>query len=201
MTRAFLLVLLAVPAAADPAAMSATLEALRSQAAADPAVISTREGASLQAGKSFENSFTIQTLTPVEYVPLSGEPRKNPPPVLDEPAPRPRKEPVVKEPAVEPPARLGGPTDGENADYYFEGKKPLNGITIYTPVKGQGSTSGGESPTDKYGTYGKYAIGAGAALLVGGLLLGGTPLVAMALIGGLLIGAGAVLSFLFGKKK
>ncbi|MEQ1919779.1 MAG: hypothetical protein ABL955_11320, partial [Elusimicrobiota bacterium] len=93
------------------------------------------------------------------------------------------------------------PNPGEGADYYFEGKKPLNGITIYTPVKGQGSTDGGESPTAKYGTYGKYAIIGGAVLLGVGLALGGGPLVGLALVAGLLIGAGAVLSFLFGKKK
>ena len=81
MTFALLSLLLAAPAAATPAAMSATLEALRSQAAADPAAPS-REDAAARAGKSFDGTFTIQTLTPVEYVAL-GEPRKNPPPALD----------------------------------------------------------------------------------------------------------------------
>ncbi len=193
MTRSLLLLLLAVPAAANPAAMTATLEALRSEAAADPAALTARESASIRAGRSFDKSFTIQTLTPVEYVPLVGAPRKNPPPQIDETPPLPRPTQTV------PPA--APPSDGENTDYYFEGKKPLNGITIYTPKKGNGSTVGGESPTDKYGKYGKYAVIGGAALLVAGLALGGTPLVALALIGGLLIGAGAVLSFLFGKKK
>jgi hypothetical protein len=195
MTRSFLVLLLAVPAAANPAAMSATLEALRSEAAVDPAALGGRENASVTAGKSFDQMFTVETLSPVDYVALDGAPRKNPPPQADEPPRQSRKTdpaPVVKAPAA---------PDGEGADYYFEGKKPLNGITIYTPVKGQGSTSGGASPTDKYGTYGKYAIIGGVALLGVGLLLGGTPLVALALVGGLLIGAGAVLSFLFGKKK
>ena len=191
MTRSLLLLLLAVPAAADPAAMSATLEALRSQAAADPASLTARENASARAGKSFDQMFTIQTLQPVEYIGVDG-PRKNPPPQSDDKPPLPRKEP-----AVEPKA----PNPGEGADYYFEGKKPLNGITIYTPVKGQGSTTEGDSPTAKYGTYGKYSVIGGVALVGVGLLLGGAPLVALALIGGLLIGAGAVLSFLFGKKK
>lgn len=190
MTRSLLILLLAVPAAANPAAMTNTLEALRSQAVADPSAPSSREDASARAGKSFDQSFTIQTLTPVEYVAFSGEPRKNPPPALDEKPQPPKKEPVA-----------GTPNPGEGTDYYFEGKKPLNGITIYTPVKGDGSTSGGASPTDKYGTYGKYSVVGGVALLAVGLALGGTPLVALALIGGLLIGAGAVLSFLFGKKK
>lgn len=183
MTFSLLVLFLAVPAAADPAAMSATLEALRSEAAADPAALSNRENASARAGRTFDHSFTIQSLTPVEYVPLAGAPRKNPPPRLDE---------TPKTPDA---------SNGEGADYYFEGKKPLNGITIYTPVKGQGSTAGGQSPTDKYGAYGKYAVAGGLALLGVGLALGGTPLVALALVGGLLIGAGAVLSFLFGKKK
>lgn len=194
MTRALLLLLLAVPAAATPAAMTATLEALRSEAVADPAALTARENASARAGKSFDQSFTIQTLTPVEYVSFPGEPRKNPPPQIDE-TPLPR----AKTPAVE--VKDPAPSDGENTDYYFEGKKPLNGITIYTPVKGNGSTSGGASPTDKYGKYGKYAVIGGVALLGVGLALGGTPLVALALVAGLLIGAGAVLSFLFGKKK
>jgi len=162
--------------------MTATLEALRSEAAADPAALGSRESAAVQSGRSFDRSFTIQTLVPVEYVPLTGEPRKNPLPDA-------------------PPAPAPSNGDGTNTDYYFQGTKPLNGITIYTPVKGEGSTSGGESPTDKYGTYGKYAIIGGVALLGIGLLLGGAPLVAAALIGGLLIGAGAVLSFLFGGKK
>lgn len=193
MTRSLLILLLAVPAAANPAAMTATLEALRSEAAADPAALTAREGASARAGKSFDQAFTIQTLTPVEYVEFVGAdgPRKNPPPQSDDRTPLPRKEPGV-DPA---------PNPGEGADYYFEGKKPLNGITIYTPVKGQGSTREGDSPTAKYGTYGKYAIIGGVALLGIGLALGGTPLVGLALVAGLLIGAGAVLSFLFGKKK
>lgn len=159
--------------------MSATLEALRSQAVMDPAAPTTREDASQKAGKSFDQTFTIQTLTPVEYV-MVAEPRKNPP----------ATKPDVKAPA-----------DGDNADYYFEGKKPLNGITIYTPKKGNGTTSEGVSPTAKYGTYGKLAIGIGVGLLVAGLLMGGAPLVGLALGAGLLIGAGAVLSFLFGAKK
>jgi hypothetical protein len=191
MTRALLGLFLAVPAAANPAAMSATLEALNSQAAADPAAL-TREDAASRSGRTFDRSFTIQTLTPVEHVTV-GAPRKNPPPVLDETPAPPRR----KEPAAQPPA--GNP--GAGTDYYFEGKKPLDGITIYTPVKGEGSTSGGDSPTAKYGKYGKYAVIGGVALLGVGLALGGTPLVALALVGGLLIGAGAVLSFLFGKKK
>ena len=186
MTRSLLVLFLAAPAAATPAAMSATLEALRSQAAVDPSAPS-REGASLQAGRAFDKSFTIETLAPVEYVAFGGEPRKSPPPALDE-KPQPKKEPAAENP-------------GAGADYYFEGKKPLNGITIYTPVKGEGSTSGGESPTAKYGQYGKFAVVGGLALLGVGLALGGTPLVALALVAGLLIGAGAVLSFLFGKKK
>lgn len=184
MTLALLLLLTAGPAAATPAAMSATLEALSSQAAADPAAL-TRENASVSAGRAFDQSFTVQTLTPVEYVAFGSEPRKNPPPALEETTP-----PVKPE-----------ENPGEGADYYFEGKKPLNGITIYTPVKGEGSTSEGEEPTAKYGKYGKYAMIGGAALLGVGLLLGGAPLVGLALAAGLLIGAGAVLSFLFGRKK
>lgn len=194
MTKApLLLILLAVPAAADPAAMSATLEALRSQAAADPASIGSQEGASAKAGKSFDQNFTITTLAPVEYVMVDGRPSQSPPPKLEEKVP-PKKEaaPVVGAPA---------PSDGSGADYYFEGKQPVNGITIYTPKKGEGSTAGGAAPTEKYGTYGKIAVAAGAALIVAGLLLGGGPAIALGIVGGLLLGAGAVLSFLFGKKK
>ncbi len=193
MTKApLLLILLAVPAAADPAAMSATLEALRSEAAADPAAISGREGASARAGKSFDQNFTIQTLAPVEYVVIDGRPSQSPPPKLEEKVP-PKKETA---PVVAPP-----PSDGSGADYYFEGKQPVKGITIYTPKKGEGSTSGEAAPTEKYGTYGKYAVAGGVALIVAGLVLGGGPAIALGIIGGLLLGAGAVLSFLFGKKK
>ena len=184
MTKASLCLLLAIPAAADPAAMRATLEALRSEAVADPAALSNRENAAARSGRSFDQNFTIQTLTPVEYVTLDGKPRQAPPEIEDK-----------------IPAASAGPSNGSGADYYFEGKKPLNGITIYTPKKGEGSTTGGTSPTEKYGAYGKYAIIGGVALLGVGLLLGGAPLVALALVAGLLIGAGAVLSFLFGKKK
>ncbi len=194
MTRSLLLLLLAGPAAANPVAMSATLEALRSQAAADPSALTAGESASVRAGKSFDKGFTIETLTPVEYVALEGEPRKNPPPPIQE---KPTA-PVKKEPAAT--AQTPNP-DGEGTDYYFEGKKPLNGITIYTPKKGNGSTSEGESPTAKYGTYGKIGIGVGIAALAVGLALGGTPLVVLALVAGLLIGAGAVLAFLFGGNK
>ena len=186
MTKAPLLLLLAVPAAANPAAMSATLEALRSEAAADPAALGNRENASVRSGKTFDQSFTIQTLTPVEFTTLDGKPRQTPPPPIED------KVPAPKNPSV---------SDGRGADYYFEGKKPLNGITIYTPKKGEGSTTEGSSPTDKYGTYGKIGIGVGVGLLVVGLCLGGWPLVALGVLGGILIGAGAVLSFLFGKKK
>lgn len=170
MTRSLLVLFLAVPAAANPAAMTATIEALQSQTAADLAAHSDRENASARSGRSFDQSFTIQSLTPVESAARDEKPKATIPP------------------------------DGEGADYYFEGTKPLNGITIYTPVKGQGSTAGGQSPTAKYGAYGKYAMIGGAALLGVGLLLGGTPLVALALVGGLLIGAGAVLYYLFGGK-
>ena len=196
-TSSLLALLLAAPAAADPVATTATLEALRSEAAADPAALNGRENASARAGKSFDQGFTIQTLTPVDYVEIDGAPRKNPPPQTDEKPPLQR----VKAPAAKDGAPPANPSDGAGADYYFTGKKPLNGITIYTPVKGQGSTSGGQSPTDKYGTYGKYAMGAGVVLGVVGLALGGTPLVILGVIAGLLFGAGAVLSFLFGGKK
>ena len=191
MTLSLLVLILASPAAANPAAMTATLEALRSEASADPAALTAREAASTRAGKTFDQMFTVQTLTPVEYVALDGAPRGNPPPQIDDKPPLPRE--------TVPPAGAAAP--GEGTDYYFEGKKPLNGITIYTPRKGNGSTSEGASPTAKYGTYGKYAVIGGVLLLGAGLLLGGAPLVAIALVGGLLIGAGAVLSFLFGKKK
>jgi hypothetical protein len=185
MTKATLLLLLAVPAAANPAAMSATLEVLRSEAAADPASRGSRESASARSSKDFDQSFPVSTLVPVEHVQF-GEPRKHPPLALEEKV----------TPATDAPA-----ADGSGADYYFEGKKPFNGITIYTPKKGEGSTSEGQSPTDKYGTYGKYAIVAGVVLLAVGLKLGGGPLAALGVAAGLLIGAGAVLYFLFGKKK
>ncbi len=196
MTRSLLALFLAVPAAANPAAMTATLEALRSEAVADPAALTARENASARAGKSFDHTFTIQTLSPVEYVEFAGVdgPRKNPPPQIDDRKPLPKKDPVADGTAP-------NSADGEGTDYYFTGKKPLNGITIYTPVKGQGSTTEGDSPTAKYGAYGKYAMIGGVVLLGIGLALGGAPLVGLALVAGLLIGAGAVLSFLFGKKK
>ncbi len=195
MTKAPLLLLLAVPAAADPAAMRATIEALSSQAAADPAALTTRENAAATSGRSFDQSFTIRTLTPVEYV-QPGAQRATPPAQLEE-----RREAPARE-AAKTPAQAPAPSsDGSNTDYYFVGTKPLNGITIYTPKKGDGTTSEGSSPTDKYAKYGKWAVVGGAALLVGALVAGGGVGIALAAVGGLLLGAGAVLSFLFGKKK
>lgn len=197
MKTAFLALLLAVPAAADPAAMTATLEALSSQAAVDPSAIGSRENAKAQSGKGFEG-FTVATLTPVEYVPLDGA-RRSPPPVIDEKPPVRDRTPAATEPKpVKDPASV---SDGSGVDYYFEGKTPVNGITIYTPKKGDGSTTAGDAPTAKYGAYGKYAMIGGVALIGAGLLLGGWPLVALGVVGGILIGAGAVLSFLFGGKK
>src|SRR4051812_41385666 len=112
MTYALLALLLASPAAADPAAMSATLEAIRSQAVLDPAAPTTREDAAQKSGKSFDQSFTIQTLTPVEFVSLDGAPRKTPAPETPETPAPPRK------PAA-PPAEVKAPgeSDGSNADY------------------------------------------------------------------------------------
>ncbi|UPT72462.1 MAG: hypothetical protein M0D55_10765 [Elusimicrobiota bacterium] len=198
MTKAPLLLLLAMPAAADPAAMRATLEAMRSQAAPDPAALSTREKASAESGRSFDQSFTITTLAPVEYVAF-GEPRKAPPAELEEKLP-PRPTETVP-PAKVPDAAPAPASDGTNTDYYFEGKQPVNGITIYTPKKGDGSTSAGDAPTDKYRKYGKWGMAGGAALILGGLLLGGPIGIGLAVLGGIALGAGAVLSFLFGKKK
>lgn len=183
-----LLSLLVSPAAATPAAMSATLEALSSQAALDPAGAPTRENARAKSGDGFDG-FTISSLEPVEFVPVDGT-RRAPPPPAEE----------TRSAAPKPPASA---SDG--GTYYFEGKSPVDGITLYTPKKdetGDGATGGGgESPTDKFGAYGKIAVGVGVALGVAGLVLGGGWLAPLALVAGLLIGAGAVLSFLFGKKK
>lgn len=193
MTISLLVLLLASPASAQ-SAMPA-LEALRGQAAADPSGFRGGEGASARAGKSFDQGFTVETLSPVAYTTLDGKPRDNPPPAVEE-------RPLPAAPEKKPGTEASAPGDpGDGADYYFEGKKPLNGITIYSPKKGNGSTTEGESPTAKYGTYGKIGIGLGVLALGVGLALGGTPLVVLALVGGLLIGAGAVLTWLFGGKK
>lgn len=180
MTYSLLFLLLTAPASADPTAVKNALATVRAGTAADTAPASP-EDASVHAGKTFEQ-ITIQTLAPEDEAPVVVAPDKGP-----------------TTPDAKPAATA--PANGDGADYYFDGKKPLNGITIYTPVKGQGSTSSGDSPTAKYGKYGKAAIIAGLVLGGVGLALGGAPLVALAVIAGLLIGAGAVLSFLFGGKK
>lgn len=187
-TLAALAVLLVPRAAATPAAMSATLEALSAQAALDPAGAPTRENARAKSAAGFDG-FTISSLEPVEFVPVDGT-RRAPPPPSEETRPA----------APKPPA-----SGADGGTYYFEGKSPVDGITLYTPKKdetGDGTTGGGgESATDKYGAYGKIAVGVGVALGVAGLALGGAWLAPLALVAGLLIGAGAVLAFLFGRKK
>lgn len=182
MLIASLFALSAVSAAAHPAALSATLEALRSHAVADPS--GGREAASSRSGRAFDGNLTVDSLEPVP---------------VDAPSGR-RTAPEPQRPAPKPPTP---PSDGAGADYYFKGTTPFEGITIYQPVKGEGSTVA--APAPNYGKYGKMAMGGGAVLGAGALAaaaLGAAPVaIPLAFLAGALFGAGAILSFIFGGKK
>ncbi len=157
-----------VPIAANSEVLSPTLESLGHVAAAGAKELSSPNNASVRRDHFFDQNLTAPSLQPVT---LNGESKKE---------------------------EAGAPNLGAGTDYYFKGTSPLNGITIYTPVKGDGVTTGGESPTAKYGDYGNRAITGGVTLGVIGI---GTSSVLLTFIAGLLIGAGAVLYFIFGKKK
>lgn len=201
-----LLILLLGPVAVSSSfavtvAGSQTLEALRAQAVQAPELSGRGEDASRRAGQGFEgNPFHISSLTPVEHIAPENL-RRVQTPVAEPPAPR-RDGPLVVPPAEVPPQE-GAPQRSPSNRYYFEGKSPVSGITIYTAkpdLTGDGRT-GSEGPDNPYAKYGKWALIGGAALVVGAIVAGGPLGIGLAVLGGALLGVGGLISFLFGRKR
>lgn len=200
-----LLVLLLGPGAVSssfalPLRGSQTLEALQAQAVQAPETSGRGEDAARRAGQGFEgNPFHIRTLTPVEHVDPAALRRVETPVAETQPVPR-REGPAA--PAAEVPPQEGGPQRSPTNNYYFEGKSPVSGITIYTakPDLTGGGRTGSEGPDNPYAKYGKWGLIGGAALIVGAFLLGGPAGIALGALGGVALGIGGLISFLFGRK-
>jgi hypothetical protein len=198
MRYAALALLLSSPAAALVYSPSQTLEALQAQSVRDPAAQPRSEAAAGMSATSFDGGpFHIKTLTPVEHLPAAE--RRVETPVAETPAP-----PRAAAPAQEPPA--AGPDDPQRSptgNYYFEGKSPVSGITIYTAkpdLTGDGRT-GSDGSSNPYAKYGKWGLIGGAALAVAAFVVGGPVGVGLGVLAGIALGAGALISFLFGKKR
>jgi hypothetical protein len=202
-----LLVLLMGPAAVSSSFAvtvggSQTLEALQAQAVQAPEMSGRGEDAARRAGQGFEgNPFHISTLQPVEHVDPAALRRVEAPVAETQPAPR-REGPLPTAPAEVPPSE-GGPQRSPTNNYYFEGKSPVSGITIYTakPDLTGGGRTGSEGPDNPYGKYGKWGLIGGAALIVGAFLLGGPAGIALGVLGGVALGIGGLITFLFGRKR
>lgn len=202
-----LLVLLLGPAAVSSSFAvtvrgSQTLEALQAQAVQAPEMSGRGEDAARRAGQGFEgNPFHISTLAPVEHVDPAALRRVETPVAETQPAPR-REGPAAGTPAEPPPAD-GAPQRSPTNNYYFEGKSPVSGITIYSakPDLTGGGRTGSEGPDNPYGKYGKWGLIGGAALIAGAFLLGGPAGIALGVLGGIALGIGGLITFLFGRKR
>lgn len=165
MTIALALLAFCLPAAAQNrvAAPSPTLKALEAAALKDPASRPSGEKAKSEAAEDFTGEgplpFHVQVLSPVELV--------------DPAAPRRPAEPAAPPQAAPKPE--AGPSDGRPT-YHFVGRKPMDGLTIYTPVQDE---AGRDNSTRASGGAGgllgllkglfKFvAIAAGAALIAMG---------------------------------
>jgi hypothetical protein len=199
-----LLVLLMGPAAVSSSFAAAfngsqTLEALRAQAVQAPELSGRGEDASSRAGQGFENNpFHIRALTPVEHVDPAALRRVETP--VGETLP-PRREAAPAPPAEVPP-QDGVPQRSPTNNYYFEGKSPVSGITIYTakPDLTGGGRTGSEGPDNPYAKYGKWGLIGGAALVVAAFVVGGPAGIGLAVLGGVALGIGGLITFLFGRK-
>lgn len=155
---------------------SLTMDLLQSEAAKDPAYAGSSAAVKDEAAEGFSGTavkgVTVTPLKPAGYT--GGEPAQTKP----------------------------APKAGGRDSYHFQGQTPIKGISIYTPVKDERGDEGNGRPTPpadplaKLGTYKKIAGGAGAALLVGGIVAAvvGGP---VALVAGLFLAAGVALG-LFG---
>lgn len=197
-----LLGLAPVSSASGVAQPSQTLEALKAQAVSAPELSGRNEGAASRAGQGFEgNPFHIRALTPVEHIAPEDLRRVQTP--VGEPETLPRREAPATGPAAELPPVEGAPQRSPTGNYYFEGKSPVSGITIYTakPDLTGGGRTGSEGPDNPYGKYGKWALIGGAALVVGAIVAGGPLGIGLAVLGGIALGIGGLITFLFGRKR
>lgn len=159
---------------------SPTYEALTAEGDKDPGATPRLEGAKEEAGESYTGSgplpFHLEVLSPVE--------------LIDQAAPR-RVAPKP-EASAEPPAAKEPEGKDDRPSYHFEGKRPLDGLTVYTPVRDQ---AGSDNSTSAPGgglfgflkgilkwvaiaagialiaTLTPVGIGVGAALVAGGAYL------------------------------
>jgi len=202
-----LLVLLLGPVAvsssfAVPVGGSQTLEALKAQAVQAPEMSGRGEDAARRAGQGFEgNPFHVSTLAPVEHIDPAALRRVETPIAETQPAPR-REGPLTVPPAEVPP-QDGAPQRSPTNNYYFEGKSPVSGITIYTakPDLTGGGRTGSEGPDNPYAKYGKWGLIGGAALVVAAFVVGGPAGIGLAVLGGIALGIGGLISWLFGRKR
>lgn len=173
-----ILVLLALcqPAAAAQSlrpAFSPSLKALGAEAMKDPAAATSREAAKTGAAAGFtgENPlpFHVKVLSPVELIDPAAPPSPRPP--------QPQPAPGDKTPT-----------------YHFEGKKPMGGLTIYTPVRDQeGQDNSTRASGGGGGLFGLLKGLVKWAAVIGGaaLMIWGGPVGLVA--GAALVAAGATL--------
>ncbi|MEK7390228.1 MAG: hypothetical protein AAB036_11080 [Elusimicrobiota bacterium] len=98
------------------------------------------------------------------------------------------------EPSV-PPASNTPSTGRGRSQYYFEGKSPIDGITIYTPKKDETGNGSTEVTSSGYGRYGKYAMAAGVAIGIVAVLAPAPFLAPLVAAAGTVFVAGALLAF------
>lgn len=161
---------------------SPTFDLLSLEAQKDPASRATSAQARADAADGYDGEgvkgIYIQSLKPVGYAPFGGSANGDPAEEPVEPAP-------AKEEVKEKPGR---------DSYHFEGRQPVKGINIYTPVKdqrGDEGTSKPEAPANPFKKYMYIAGAAAVALTVAGIFF--TPLL---FLGGFAAGAAAVLWFM-----
>jgi hypothetical protein len=102
------------------------------------------------------------------------------------------------------PSAVQAPQSTKPDSYHFEGKTPVKGVSIYTPVKDQRGDEGTEREEgkDPLAKIGKFQVISGVAAGAG--LIGGFFFPPLWILGGAGLGVFGVLTFLkskFGKKK
>lgn len=157
---------------------SPTFDMLSIEAQKDPASRATAAEARSEAADGYDGQgvkgIHIQSLKPVSYVPFGGSANGD----------------ALEEPVEPPPTKAKSGQDS----YHFEGRQPVKGINIYTPVKDQRGDEGTgkpEAPANPFKKYMYIAAGAAVALTVAGIFF--PPLL---FLGGFFAGAAAVLWYM-----